>query len=137
MAPVSGVNYQKHNRIARVTLCRPEAMNAIDRAMNDRLIEIWRDFEADPEMDIAILTGEGSEAFCAGADLKDFIPEFLDLTPRDLREKIRQGLGGITRGLHRVVQADYRGRQRLGTSRRIRARPRVRPQSRERKCRVR
>ena len=104
MAPVSGVNYQKHNRIARVTLCRPEAMNAIDRAMNDRLIEIWRDFEADPEMDIAILTGEGSEAFCAGADLKDFIPEFLDLTPRDLREKIRQGLGGITRGLHRVYK---------------------------------
>ena len=55
-------------------------------------------------VDIAILTGEGREAFCSGADLKDFIPEFLDLTPRDLRDGIRQGLGGITRGLHRVYK---------------------------------
>jgi enoyl-CoA hydratase/carnithine racemase len=101
---VSRVRYEKHDRIARVTLCRPEAMNAIDRTMHDRLIEVWRDFEADPAVDIAILTGEGHEAFCAGADLKDFIPAFLEMTPRDLRDGIRQGLGGITRGLHRVYK---------------------------------
>jgi enoyl-CoA hydratase len=103
MTAVGPVRYVKHGRIARVTLCRPETMNAIDRIMNTRLIEVWRDFEADPEVDVAILTGEG-QAFCAGADLKDFIPEFLDLTPRDLREKIRHGLGGITRGQHRVYK---------------------------------
>ena len=77
-------------------------MNAIDAAMHDRLIEVWRDFEADPAVDVAILTGEGGDAFVGPPE--GFIPGFLELTPRDLRDRIRQGLGGITRGQHRIYK---------------------------------
>ena len=59
--------YEKMNRIAYVTLNRPEALNALDDTMNEELWDIWRDFNDDPSVDVAILTGTG-KAFCAGAD---------------------------------------------------------------------
>ena len=66
--------YEKKNRIAYVTLNRPDALNALDDEMNDDLWVIWRDFNDDRSVDVAILTGAG-KAFCAGADLKTFIPK--------------------------------------------------------------
>lgn len=68
-------NYEKKNRIAYVTLNRPEALNALDDELNDELWDVWRDFSDDPAVDVAILTGAG-KAFCADADLKTFIPKW-------------------------------------------------------------
>jgi enoyl-CoA hydratase/carnithine racemase len=96
------VQYDKRDRIARVTLDRPEAKNAIDPAMHEALVEIWRDFRDDDDVDVAILTGAG-DAFCAGADLKSFVPKnYVDATPARVREIVDLGFGGITRGLHRI-----------------------------------
>jgi enoyl-CoA hydratase/carnithine racemase len=96
------VLYEKGDRIARVTLNRPEAKNAIDPETNDLLWEAWRDFAADDSVDVAIFTGTG-DAFCAGADLKAFIPQWIEgATPRRVRDNVHTGLGGITRGLHRI-----------------------------------
>lgn len=64
---------EKKNRIAYVTLNRPDALNSLDDEMNTELWDIWWDFNDDSSVDVAILTGGGS-AFCAGADLKTFIP---------------------------------------------------------------
>jgi enoyl-CoA hydratase/carnithine racemase len=57
--------------IARVTLNRPQARNAINVAMTRRLEEIVRTIEADPELRVAILAAAPGPAFCAGADLAD------------------------------------------------------------------
>ena len=55
--------------IARVTLNRPEVRNAINGPVASALGRAVRDIEADPEIRVAILTGAGHKAFCAGADL--------------------------------------------------------------------
>jgi enoyl-CoA hydratase/carnithine racemase len=98
------VLYEKGDRIARVTLNRPEAKNAIDDDTNALLWEIWADFAADDSVDVAILTGTG-DAFCAGADLKTLIPRWIGgATPRQVRDNVATGLGGITRGQHRIYK---------------------------------
>ena len=96
--------YEKKERIAYVTLNRPEALNALDDELNDELWDIWSDFNADPALDVAILTGAG-KAFCAGADLKTFIPKWEHATMLDARRNAARGIGGgITRGQHRITK---------------------------------
>jgi enoyl-CoA hydratase/carnithine racemase len=101
---MSVIEIEKSDRILWITLCRPQAMNAIDRAMNAALWDAWRSFDADPSLDIAIITGSGSQAFCAGADLADYIPSWLQARMADVRHNVGTGLGGITRGLHRIYK---------------------------------
>ena len=57
--------------VARVTIDRPERMNAIDMATARRLADIWDEVEANTDIRCVVLTGTGEKAFCAGADLKD------------------------------------------------------------------
>jgi enoyl-CoA hydratase/carnithine racemase len=101
---MSKVLYEKRDRIALVTLNRPEARNAIDPETHDLLWKTWEDFRDDDSLDVAIVTGAG-DAFCAGADLKTFIPPWIkDATPRKVRDNVATGLGGLTRGLHRIYK---------------------------------
>ena len=65
------VRYERTGPIAVVTIDRPERRNAIDRATAEALQRAWRDFDADPEARVGILTGAGG-VFCAGADLVAF-----------------------------------------------------------------
>jgi enoyl-CoA hydratase/carnithine racemase len=98
------VLYEKRDRIAYVTLNRPEARNAIDPETQDLLVATWADFRDDDAVDVAILTGAG-DAFCAGADLKTYIPPIMkDATPGRIREIVELGFGGFTRGLHRIYK---------------------------------
>jgi enoyl-CoA hydratase/carnithine racemase len=92
--------YSKRDRIAYVTFNRPEAKNAIDPEMQDLLVEIWSDFRDDPDTDVAIVTGAG-DAFCAGADLKTYIPPIIR-GERNIRDIVDLGFGGFTRGLHTI-----------------------------------
>jgi enoyl-CoA hydratase/carnithine racemase len=62
--------YEKKGHVAYVTLNRPERMNALDRHSHSELIEIFDDFAADVDLWLAIITGAGDRAFCAGNDLK-------------------------------------------------------------------
>ena len=64
------VTYEKRDRIATITLNRPEVMNALHLEAHFELKEIWEDFRDDPELWVAILTGAGERAFSAGNDLK-------------------------------------------------------------------
>jgi enoyl-CoA hydratase/carnithine racemase len=98
------VLYEKgDDRIARVTINRPEARNAIDPETHQLLCEAWADFRDDDRVDVAILTGAGDDAFCAGADLKTYIPPIIeDAAPARIREIVELGFGGLTRGLHRI-----------------------------------
>ena len=96
------VLYEKRDRIAWVTINRPEAKNAVDKDVHEGMISVFEDFRDSDEVDVAILTGAG-DAFCAGADLKTYIPPIIEhASPTEIREIVDLGLNGITRGLHRI-----------------------------------
>ncbi len=57
--------------IATVMIDRPEAMNALDRALRLALASAVARLEADPSVRVLVLTGAGDRAFCAGLDLKE------------------------------------------------------------------
>lgn len=98
------VVYEKRDRIAFVTLNRPDALNSLDDELNGELWEVWSDFNRDEAVDVAILTGAG-KAFCAGADLKTFIPKWEHANMLDLRRNVATGIGGgLTRGQHRITK---------------------------------
>lgn len=98
------VIYEKRNRIGYVTLNRPDALNALDDDTNSELWTVWDDFAKDESLDVAILTGAG-KAFCAGADLKTFIPKWEKANMLDVRKNVPTGIGGgITRGQHRITK---------------------------------
>jgi len=62
--------------VARVTLNRPERMNAVDSATGVALGEAWKAIDHDPTIRCVVLTGIG-RAFCAGADMKEEGPDGL------------------------------------------------------------
>lgn len=67
------LNFSKVERkgpITIVTLSRPEVYNALHTDAHFELNKVFDDFSADPEQWIAIVTGSGDKAFCAGNDLK-------------------------------------------------------------------
>ncbi len=57
--------------IALVTLNRPDAMNALSKAMRRRLYQVMTEVDQDPDIKVAVLTGAGERAFTAGLDLKE------------------------------------------------------------------
>jgi enoyl-CoA hydratase/3-hydroxyacyl-CoA dehydrogenase len=56
-----------------ITLRRPEAMNALHDEMNDEILSVIRRFENRPEVKGFVITGYGTRAFCAGADIGRFV----------------------------------------------------------------
>ena len=63
-------NVRKDGRILTVTINRPERMNALHHMANSELAGVFDDFDADPDLWVAIITGQGDRAFSAGNDLK-------------------------------------------------------------------
>lgn len=74
--------YEMHGAVAIITINRPESRNAINRAVREGLSAAWQRFEADPAAQVAILTGAGEQAFCAGMDLKEASATGLKVPPR-------------------------------------------------------
>jgi len=66
--------YEVKDRVACITINRPEAMNAMDAEVYAELSRAWTDVRDNPDVWVAIVTGAGDKAFTAGADLKSFIP---------------------------------------------------------------
>jgi E-phenylitaconyl-CoA hydratase len=85
--------YEKKDRIARITLNRPQVMNAMNRKMNRELAEVWDDFNRDTDAWIAIITGAGDKAFSSGADLKDQYVEGRKDIPDQFWAPARGGVG--------------------------------------------
>ncbi len=61
---------ERDGRVLVVTLDRPEVRNALHPPANQELQKTFDDFVADPELWVAVVTGAGDRAFCAGNDLK-------------------------------------------------------------------
>ena len=100
------VIYEKKNRIAYVTINRPEVMNAMNTATHVELREIWEDFRDDADAWVAILTGAGDRAFSTATTSR----RARRAIRRALRRRARRSAG--SRRL-RVREADHRGGPRL------------------------
>ena len=70
--------------IAIITINRPEQRNALSLEVRQGLFAAWDRFENDADARIAILTGSGEKAFCAGGDLKEMVERKLQVPPRDM-----------------------------------------------------
>jgi enoyl-CoA hydratase len=85
----------KQGEIAIITLNRPQAMNALSRALRDALADAFTELEADPGTALVILTGAG-RAFCAGMDLKELGDESsAGLGDTDMMQSVRAFTGPI------------------------------------------
>lgn len=78
----------RKERITLITIEREAAYNALHKPAHEELSSVFDEFAADDEQLVAIITGSGTKAFCAGNDLK-LVPELSpDATPRS-------GFGGL------------------------------------------
>ena len=93
------VLYEKRNRVAYITINRPESMNCVDPPTASELVAAWQDFRDDNESYVAVITGAGDKAFCAGFDLRTVGSGGLPQKPHDVRRFIydHPGLMGYTR----------------------------------------
>jgi enoyl-CoA hydratase len=62
---------KRANGVAVVTINRPQAMNSLDVPAKERFGDIWQEIADDVNVRVAILTGAGEKAFCAGSDIKE------------------------------------------------------------------
>lgn len=85
------LKYETADRIARITIDRPERLNALHPPANEELLQTFTAFRDDPDMLVAILTGAGDRAFSAGNDLK-----YTAEHGRSRRWHGRAPFGGIT-----------------------------------------
>ena len=77
--------YEKRDSIAYVTLNRPEALNVYNIQMRDDLYEVLNAIKDDSEVRVAIFKGAGEKAFCAGADLSEFLTAPSPIVARQVR----------------------------------------------------
>ena len=69
------VLYREEGQVAVITINRPDQRNAMNQAVRSGVGAAFERFEDDPNMQVAILTGAGDRAFCAGMDLKEAAAE--------------------------------------------------------------
>ncbi len=84
---MTSIEYELDHHLATVTLNRPQALNAINAEMDDRLLEIWEEVNRNPDIWLVVLRAAGERAFCSGADIRG------DHKPR------RMALGGGLTGV--------------------------------------
>lgn len=89
------IRVEKKEHITIITINRPEVMNAIHPPASKEMDDAFNDYAADPDAWVAILTGAGDKAFCAGNDLK-WQAEHGGEALREGMKNLKGGLGGIT-----------------------------------------
>lgn len=77
------VLFEVDGPVAVITLNRPERLNAISSGIRRGLGEAWQRFEEEESLKVAILTGSGEKAFCAGMDLKEAAATGIGVPPRN------------------------------------------------------
>ena len=77
--------YEKENNVAYVTLNRPQVLNVYNIRMRDELYQILSAIKDDSEIKVAIFKGAGDKAFCAGADLTEFLTAPSPTIAREVR----------------------------------------------------
>lgn len=86
------VTYQLENGVAWLTINRPEARNALNKAVRDGLFAGVRRFNEDDAAQVLVLTGAGEKAFCAGGDLKEMADTALTVPPPDFLPQLGRNI---------------------------------------------
>ncbi|WP_329139869.1 enoyl-CoA hydratase/isomerase family protein [Streptomyces sp. NBC_01476] len=81
------ITLDRDGHVAIVTISRPERLNTLDMPTLDALRDAWIEIRDDDTLRAVVLTGAGDRAFCAGADLRDFLPR-----PHPLRDLWNPGV---------------------------------------------
>ena len=91
-------SYERVGAAAVLTITRPERRNAVDADTAAELLDAYRRFEADDEARVLVVTGEGPEAFCAGADLKALAERGASYTGDDPQAAVDEWLDTVPDG---------------------------------------
>ena len=81
--PDQPVRYEVKDGVATITLDRPDVLNAMNNPMRAKLLEIFTGLRTDDGVKVVVVTGAGERAFCAGADIREFLEP---PTPTHFRE---------------------------------------------------
>ena len=99
--------YQVSGGIARITLNRPHVLNVYNLGMRDELFEALSAIKDDPEIRVLVLQAAGDRAFCAGADLTEFLSAPSPTAARHTRWQ--RDIWGLFLGLPQPVIAALHG----------------------------
>jgi enoyl-CoA hydratase len=102
------VRYELRNGVAWLTIDRPEARNALSRAVREGLFAGVRRFNADDEAKVLVLTGAGDRAFVSGTDIRQFLSFSEPQHALDYEARIDRVMGRLE-SLPRPVIAAIRG----------------------------
>ena len=107
---IGSVNYETKGKVAILTLDEPGKLNALSTGIREGIIEGLKKADADDDVRVAIITGSGDKAFCAGADISgfNFEPEkvrtFMQVAlavlaaPENTRKPVISAVNGIAYG---------------------------------------
>ena len=85
MSNFETILYEKKGGIAYITLNRPQALNVYNIQMRDELYQVFGTLYDDEDVRVVILKGAGEKAFCAGADLSEFLTAPSPIVARQVR----------------------------------------------------
>ena len=85
MADFETIIYDKKDNVAYITLNRPRVLNAYNIRMRDELFEVLGAIMEDDDVRAAVFRGAGEKAFCAGADLSEFLSAPSPIIARQVR----------------------------------------------------
>jgi enoyl-CoA hydratase/carnithine racemase len=86
------VTYELRGPVAWLTINRPEARNALNKAVRDGLFAGVRRFNDNDGAKVLVLTGAGDKAFCAGGDLKEMASDSLTVPPPDFLPQLGRNI---------------------------------------------
>ena len=85
MSAFETILYEKYDGVGYLTLNRPQALNAYNIRMRDELYQALEAIRDDDDVRVVILKGAGEKAFCAGADLTEFLTAPSPIIARQVR----------------------------------------------------
>ena len=99
--------YSKRGAVAHIVLNRPRVMNAYNVQMRDELFFTLEAVRDDPDVRVAVISGAGERAFCAGADLTEFGTAPSQVIARQVRWE--RDIWGLFLALRKPLIAAMRG----------------------------
>src|SRR5215510_15681849 len=79
---------ERRDRVAVITLNRPEVLNAQNNPMREELLRVFASLKSDEEVRAIVVTGAGERAFSAGADIKEFLEPPVPTRFREQRRRL-------------------------------------------------
>jgi enoyl-CoA hydratase/carnithine racemase len=101
------VIYERRGNIAYITLNRPRVLNVYSVQMRDDLYEVLNAIKIDEEVRVVVVKGAGEKAFCAGADLSEFLTAPSVAKARQIR--LLRDLWGLFRSIPQPLVAALHG----------------------------